>query len=104
MQALIKQVGLAVLAAMIGVYIFVEMTGPRGVQALIQKRAQIEALQEQNAELERHNEARRDRIERLRQSREAQDLEIRRRFKLQRPNTVDFYLPPDEVPSTNDQP
>lgn len=100
MQPLIKQVGLAVLAAMLGVYIFVQVTGPRGVHALFEKRAQIEDLQENNAELEHKNRERRQRIERLRGNPEAQELEIRRRYKLQKPDTVDFYLPPDEAASS----
>ncbi len=97
MQPLMKNVGLAVLAAMIGVYIFLEMTGPRGVQALFEKRSQIETLQEQNAELERQNDARKQRIDDLVESREGLELEIRRRYKKQKPHTVDFYLPPDEA-------
>jgi cell division protein FtsB len=88
---------------MIGVYVFLQMTGANGVAALIEKREQVNALQEQNAELERNNRMRKERIERLLDSREEQELEIRRRFKLQKKDSVDFYLPPNETES-NDQP
>jgi cell division protein FtsB len=88
---------------MIGVYAFLQMTGANGVAALIEKRAQVNLLQEQNAELERSNRMRNERIERLLDSREEQELEIRRRFKLQKKDSVDFYLPPNEIES-NDQP
>ena len=101
MQPLMKNVGLAVLAAMIGVYVFLEMTGPRGVEALLEKRSEIEALQQENAELEHQNAARKQRIESLAESREEMELEIRRRYKLQKPGTVDFYLPPGEADSTH---
>ena len=101
MRPLYKNLGYAVLVTMIGVYIFLQMTGSNGVSELIEKRRQVQNLQERNAELQRENGMRRNRIDRLIDSREEQELEIRRRFKLQKKDSVDFYLPPDEVPATD---
>jgi len=99
MRSLFKNLGYAVLVTMIGVYVFLQMTGDNGVAALMERRNQVQNLQAQNAELERRNRMRADRIERLLESREEQELEIRRRFKLQKKDSVDFYLPPDELPA-----
>ena len=105
MRPIFKNLGYAVLVTMIGVYVFLQVTGPNGVSALIEKRRQVQELQERNAELERANKMRKERIERLLDSREEQELEIRRRFKLQKKDSVDFYLPSDEVPApVHDEP
>ena len=97
MQPIFKNLGYAVLVTMVGVYVFLQITGPNGVSALIQKRREVQQLQERNAELGRANKMRKQRIERLLDSREEQELEIRRRFKLQKKDSVDFYLPSDEA-------
>ena len=57
------------------------------------KRQQITIAQEENAELERENNLRRERIQKLKDSREEQELEIRKRLKLEKPGTRDFYIP-----------
>ena len=103
MRSLFKNLGYAVIVSMIGVYVFLQMTGANGLSALAGKRELVDKLQEQNAELDRNNRMRKERIERLLDSREEQELEIRRRFKLQKKDSVDFYLPPDEAGSA-DQP
>ena len=97
MRPIFKNLGYAVLVTMIGVYVFLQVTGPNGVSALIEKRREVKQLQERNAELARANKMRKERIKRLLESREEQELEIRRRFKLQKKDSVDFYLPPDEA-------
>ena len=93
MTALVKRIGWATLIGMVGVYIYISMTGTRGVSALLEKRQRITVMQEENAELDRENQLRRERIRRLTESREEQELEIRRRLKLQKPGTRDFYIP-----------
>jgi len=97
MSALWKNLGLAVLVTMICVYAFLQITGPNGLRALLEKREQIRRLEIENEMLRRQNEYRKQRIQRLKESREEQELEIRKRFKLQEKGTVDFYLPPGET-------
>ena len=93
MMPLVKRIGWAALVGMVGVYVYLSLAGPRGVKALLEKRQQITITQEENAELERENNRRRERIQRLKDSREEQELEIRRRLKLKKPGTRDFYIP-----------
>ena len=97
MNPLFRNVGYAAVVAMIAVFVFLEVTGPFGVKELFNKRSRIEELQQQNSELERDNRMRSERIVRLKESQEEQELEIRRRYMKQKPGTVDFILPPGET-------
>lgn len=93
MMPLVKRLGWVTLIGMVGVYIYISMTGPRGVSALLEKRRQITAMQEEKAELEKDNQRRREKVRRLTESPEEQEMEIRKRLKLEKPGTRDFYLP-----------
>ena len=93
-------------AAVIGVYGWVALRGPQGLQALIEKRREIRQLEEQNAAAARENEQRREHIRRLEQSRSEQEMEIRKQLKLLRPGETTFILPdtPKETPAPAGQP
>jgi cell division protein FtsB len=78
------------------VYAFVAMRGPRGVAAWTQKRQEIREMEERNAALSRENQIKREYIERLRKSQAEQELEIRRRLKLVKPNEKVFMKRPGE--------
>jgi len=78
------------------VYAFYSMRGPHGVSAWTQKRQEIRELEERNATLSRENQLKREYIERLRQSQAEQELEIRRRLKLVKPNEKVFMKRPGE--------
>ena len=86
---------------LVTLYGVVALRGPNGVGALAEKRRQIRELQEQNASLDADNKRKRDRIELLKTSREAQELEIRERLKLVRPGETQFILPetPTDAPA-----
>jgi cell division protein FtsB len=86
---------LAALAALAGLaaYATIMLRGPQGLSALAEKREQVRALEEENATLARDNDAKRRRIESLKHDRSAQELEIRKRLKLQRPGETSFVLP-----------
>jgi cell division protein FtsB len=85
----------AVLAALAGLaaYATIMWRGPQGLSALAEKRRQVQALEEENANLARDNEAKKQRIGRLEHDRSTQELEIRKRLKLQRPGETSFVLP-----------
>ncbi len=85
---------LAAVAALAGLaaYATIMLRGPQGLSALAEKREQVRALEEENATLARDNEAKRRRIESLKHDRSAQELEIRKRLKLQRPGETSFVL------------
>ena len=86
------RLALVVLAIVIA-YAWIAVSGPQGLQALLEKRREIQQLQEQNAVLTREIEHRRDRIRRLEESTSEQEMEIRKQLKLQRPGETTFILP-----------
>jgi cell division protein FtsB len=81
------------IAASIGVYLWIAISGPQGVQTLVEKHREIRQLEERNAETARENERRKDRIRRLAESQSEQEMEIRKQLKLLRPGETMFILP-----------
>jgi len=79
------------------------LRGPQGLSALTEKHRQIEQMEEQNADLRRDIEAKQQRIERLRHDADEQELEVRKRTKMQRPGETKFILP-DAPTSTSTAP
>lgn len=86
---------LAVIAALAGLaaYATIMLKGPQGLSALEAKHKQVEALQEENANLAKAIQEERQRIEKLKHDPSTQELEIRKRLKLQRPGDTAFVLP-----------
>jgi len=82
-----KAVFAAAFMAIIG-YAAYTLRGPGGIPGLIEKQQRIEALEKRNAALAKEVERKRNYLQRLRDNPEAQDLEIRRRWK---------YVPPGET-------
>jgi cell division protein FtsB len=68
------------------VYAFFTLRGPHGIPAWMEKRNEIRELEQQNAAISRDNQLKKERIERLRTSAEEQEIEIRKRLKMVRPN------------------
>jgi len=99
--------GALILLAVVAVYAWIAVSGPQGLQTLLEKHREIRELQEQNAALTRELEHRRDRIRRLEDSRSEQEMEIRKQLKLQKPGETTFILPdgpkqPEPTPATNE--
>ena len=86
--------GMALMIAV--VYAFFTMRGPHGISAYMEKRQEIREMEERNAALTRENQLKRDYIERLGQSQAEQEIEIRRRLKLVKPNEKVFMKRPGE--------
>ena len=100
--------GAWILLAVVVVYAWIAVSGPQGLQTLLEKHREIRQLQEQNAALTREIEHRRDRIRRLEESRSEQEMEIRKQLKLLRPGETTFILPegakdPDKSTPAPDQ-
>lgn len=91
MKPLFKKLSWVTLLTMVGVYVYLLSTGPRGIPALMEKRRQISVIESKNAELSKDNEARRERIQRLKDDEEELQLEVMKRLKKQRLGTRDFY-------------
>ena len=69
------------------------LRGPQGLSALAEKQQEIRRLELQNANLRRDNDRKKHRIDSLNHDPNAQELEIRKRLKLQRHGETSFVLP-----------
>jgi cell division protein FtsB len=96
---------IAALAALagLGAYATLMLRGPQGLSALSEKHHEIRSIEEQNAELQRDIDAKKARIERLKNDTSAQELEIRKRLKMQRPGETQFVLPNQSPSSSSSQ-
>ena len=92
-KAAMGKKGAMVLLAIVIAYAWIAVSGPQGLQALLEKRREIRDLQEQNATMTREIEHRRDRIRRLEESTSEQEMEIRKQLKLLKPGETEFILP-----------
>lgn len=93
MNQMFRRLALLVLFALIGVYGFVTLRSPQGIPALREKWDEIKKLEEDNANLQRENKYRSDRIKKLQDSPSEQELEVRKKLKLLRPGETSFILP-----------
>jgi cell division protein FtsB len=94
-----RKLGLVAGLATLGVYVIFALRGPHGLAAVQKKQQEIRAIQEQNAELKREIDERRDRNRRLRENPEEQELEIRRRLNLLRKGERYFVVPEAPKPA-----
>jgi cell division protein FtsB len=90
---LIRRLAVLIVFVLIGVYGYLSLRGPQGVPALMDKWREIRRLEEDNANLQRENDYRRERIKKLQDSPSEQELEIRKQLKLLRPGETSFILP-----------
>ena len=88
-----RRLGLFAGLAVLGVYMLFILRGQHGIDALQKKHEEIRAIQEQNAELKREIEERKDRNRRLRENPEEQELEVRKRLNLLKKGEKHFVVP-----------
>lgn len=102
LRSLIRPV--ATVAALVGLcaYATIMLRGPQGLNALTAKHREIQQLEEQNANLRRDIDAKRERIGRLQHDPNTQELEVRKRMKMQRQGETKFVLP--DQPAATDRP
>jgi cell division protein FtsB len=84
-------VAIAALAGL-AAYATIMLRGPQGLTALAEKHREMSVLEEQNANLQRDIEAKKERIERLKKDPSLQELEVRKRLKMQREGDTEFIL------------
>jgi len=94
---------LAVLAG-VGIYGYLSLSKPQGIPAVHGKWNEIRKMEEENAALQRENEYRRKRIDKLRDNTSEQELEIRKKLKLLRPGETSFILPEQPKPDPSAAP
>jgi cell division protein FtsB len=99
-----RRKGRLVVLCLAGGYLWIALRGPQGFGALLDRRAEIRQLEEENAALARENEHRREHIRRLEDSRSEQEMEIRKQLKLLRPGETTFILPDAPLDSGNETP
>lgn len=90
---LIRRIAVLIVFVLVGVYGYMSLRGPQGIPALMDKWREIRKLEEDNANLQRENDYRRERIKKLQESPSEQELEIRKQLKLLRPGETSFILP-----------
>lgn len=90
---MLKKAGFVAAIAVLGAYVFVAFRGPQGLPALATKHAEIEKLQESNADLQREIETKRERIQRLKTSEQEQELVLRQKLQLTKPGETVFITP-----------
>jgi cell division protein FtsB len=93
MKNVVRRMVFLLVVAVVGVYGYLALRGPQGIPALREKWREIRKLEEENANIQRENQYRRDRIKKLEESPSAQELEIRKKLKLVRPGETSFILP-----------
>ena len=93
MSTAVRRAAYSAALAIMAIYGYMALRGPQGVPALREKWSEIRRLEEENANLERDNQYKKDRIERLKTDPNEQELEIRKRLKLLRPGETSFILP-----------
>jgi cell division protein FtsB len=93
MKNAVRRTVFLLVVGVIGVYGYLVLRGPQGIPSLREKWREIRTLEENNANLQRENQYRRDRIKKLEVNPSAQELEIRKKLKLVRPGETSFILP-----------
>ena len=99
MNTAVRRIAYIIAFVLIGLYGFVALQGPQGIPALLEKRHEIRQLQEQNANLERENAYKRDRIRKLKENTSEQEMEIRKNLHKLRQGETSFILP--DAPKTD---
>ena len=96
MKASLPRLAYAAALLLVGSYGYFALSGPKGLSAIAEKRAQIRELEKRNEELTKEIERKREHIRRLNESPAEQELEIRERLKLVHPNEKVYITGPSK--------
>jgi len=92
MKASLPRFAYAIAVLMVASYGYFALRGPKGLSAIADKRTQIRELEKRNGELVKEIERKREHIKRLNDNPAEQELEIRERLKLVRPNEKVYII------------
>jgi len=92
MKGSLSRLAYAIAVLVVASYALVTLRGPKGFQAISEKREQIHELEKRNASLAQEIERKREHIRRLAENPAEQELEIRDRLKLVRPNEKVYII------------
>ena len=93
MNTMLRRAIFLIIFVLAGAYGYITLRGPQGIPGLREKWREIGKVEEENANLQRENDYRRDRIKKLESNPSEQELEIRKKLKLLRPGETSFILP-----------
>ncbi|MGH9612828.1 MAG: FtsB family cell division protein [Bryobacteraceae bacterium] len=93
MHTAFRRLTYVIVVALVGTYAYVALRGPQGIPSLVQKRHEIHQLQEENANLLKEIEAKKQRIQDMKSNQAQQALEIRKQLHLVHPGEVTLMLP-----------
>lgn len=93
MHTAFRRLTYVIVVALVGTYAYVALRGPQGIPSLVAKRHEIHQLQEENANLLKEIEAKKQRIQDMKSNQAQQALEIRKQLHLVRPGEVTLMLP-----------
>ena len=79
-----------------GILALYSLAGSEGIPKVLEHKRQIRELREQNAELQRSIDLRKERIKGLSENRSDLDLEIRRDLRLMKKKETTFVLPEEK--------
>jgi hypothetical protein len=97
MKTSLARYAYAVIFVMLASYAYFTLRGPRGLRALFEKQEQVRQMEDRIVARRVEIERKKERIRRLQNSPSEQELEIRDRLKLVRPNEKIFIIGnPDE--------
>lgn len=84
---------LSTLALVLAVgWVLLGLRGQSGISTVFDKQREVRALQEQNADLQRENDYKRERIRILSEDRSQQELEVRKQLGLVKKRETTFIL------------
>ena len=92
MKASLPRFACAIAVVLVAGYAFFTLHGPRGLQAVAEKREEIQQLEKRNAALAQEIERKRERIHRLKENPAEQELEIRNKLKRVKPNEKVYII------------
>jgi cell division protein FtsB len=99
MKASLVKIGYGVLLLGGVTYGYLQLRGPNGISALIDKRQEIHNLENENLQLQREIASKRTRVEELKSDPDKQELEIRKELKLLKPGEKSYIM--QDTPQTS---
>lgn len=92
MKGSLSRFAYAIAILVVASYAFVTLRGPKGLHAITEKREEITRLEKRNASLAQEIERKREHIRRLAENPAEQEMEIRERLKLVKPNEKIYII------------
>lgn len=97
MLRLLRQLGVVAAIVIGGVYAFMALRGPNGIPHILEKRDELRKMQMENEKLRQEIKRREEYLQKLSESPELRDKEIRERTNKQKADETTIYLADPEA-------